>query len=92
MKYPEINNIIGKKILCIRGVNANGDKRRKKYFEPVYILFDDKKTLIKLTGQDYYSYRDCSGSARYINVLVDKKEWKRIHENKLFYPKADMDI
>ena len=35
-------------------------------------MFDDGETYIELEEQDYYSYHDCSSSARHINIFKDK--------------------
>ena len=59
-----LKKIIGKKVVAIKTCCL--DERKKRGFEPDYILFDDKKTLLKFEEQDPYDYHDCSFSARHI--------------------------
>lgn len=89
-----MKEIIGKRILTIRGFNTDRKlfKTKKQYFEERYILFDDKKTILELDEQDYYSYHDCSTSARILRVKQDKKEWERIFKDKVNYPVANTEI
>ena len=86
----ELEKIIGKKVITIRGFNS--DKRRKRCFEPQYILFDDGETFIELSDQDYYAYHDCATSAKHISVITDANRWADIYKDKQFYPIADIDI
>lgn len=80
----DLKKIIGKTVESIRGAtDAKG-----KYIEARYILFNDGKTYIELEEQDYYSYHDCSSSARIINVYQDKAVWELINMRN---PKANMD-
>ena len=59
-----LGKIIGLSVVAIKGeYNAKG-----KNIEPKYILFSDGKTYLELEEQDYYSYHDCSSSARLIRV------------------------
>ena len=83
-------DIIGLKVVAIKGYRYN--TRRKKSFEPEYILFSDKKTIVELDEQDPYTYHDCSSWAREIKVREDAELWKRIKENDHDYPPADLDI
>jgi hypothetical protein len=48
------------------------------------ILLNDGKTYIELSEQDYYSYHDCSTSARHIEVKQNEDEWNRYLLN--YYP------
>lgn len=76
--------IIGLKVLSVKGEhNAKG-----KYIDPCYILFDDGKTYITFDEQDYYTYHDCSSSARHINISVSEQVWQLIFE----YPDATTDL
>lgn len=83
--------IIGKKVVAIKAFIL--DKRKKKYLEPRFILFSDKKTYIDLQEQDYYSFHDCSDFARYVYAMQDEKRWKDIYDNlDGCYPDANSDI
>ena len=85
-----MNRLIGLKVVDIRGFL--NDKRKTKYIEPQYILFSDGQTYIELEEQDYYSYHDCSQSARLINIQVNEERWLQIFNDKIYYPKANIDI
>lgn len=66
-----LGKIIGLSVVAIKGeYNAKG-----KNIEPKYILFSDGKTYLELEEQDYYSYHDCSSSARLIRVWDAKSEY-----------------
>ena len=82
-------NLIGKKIDCVRGEVF--DRRQKRGIEPRYILFTDKKTMMRLESQDYHSYHDCSGSAREIEIFEDKNLWKTIKGDIKRYPNVRED-
>jgi hypothetical protein len=84
------NDLIGLKIVTVRGYNS--DKRKKHGFEPQFILFNDKKTILMLDEQDYYSYHDCNPFARSISIKTDKRYWEDIMNHLETFPKADMDI
>ncbi len=80
--------LIGQTIVAIKAFET--DRRKKTYLEPVFILLSDEKTFLRLEEQDYYSYHDCSGSARLIETLVDEKRWKEIMDNEHgYYPDAN---
>jgi hypothetical protein len=88
--------LIGKKVLSVRSYRERDCftrriNRRKYGFEPKYILFSDKESIIRLEEQNS-SYHDCAGSARHIIIDKNKNEWKRIFEDNYNYPVADMDI
>jgi len=84
----DLLDIIGKKVLTVRSFRT--DRRKKCNLRPEYILFDDKETYIELIEQDYYTYHDCSASARHICVHKDKSVWKKIFDNENdYYPKAN---
>ena len=85
----ELAKIVGLKVLSIRGFSSD---KKKKHIEPQYILFDDGKTLIELSEQDYYSYHDCSSSARHVSLYCDEKRWDDIFNDTICYPIANMDI
>ena len=68
----EVTMLIGKKIH--RVIACAG------FTNTTAILFDDGKTYIHLEEQDYYSYHDCSISARLINVVEDQKQWDIYNE------------
>jgi hypothetical protein len=86
----ELEKIIGLKVVGIKGFCV--DKRRKKKFTPSYILFDDDKTFIELEDQDYFTYHDCDSAAITISVRQNVNMWKRINEDKIAFPDADLDI
>jgi hypothetical protein len=52
------------------------------------ILLNDGKTFIVLSEQDYYSYHDCSSSARHIDVHQDKKAWNSYLKE--YHPAKDL--
>jgi len=77
-------SLIGKTILYIKSDKPEGIKISKKdriYLNPYYILFDDKETYIELREQDYYSYHDCSSSARHVDINHNKEVWKILSQN-----------
>ncbi len=76
-----IQQLIGMKIVAIKGHIPERDKRKKPQNQRIpaeYILFDDGETYIELSEQDYYSYHDCSSFAREIHVLKDREEYYRL--------------
>lgn len=85
----EMNQIIGKKIEKIRGYKTRKDQ---KDINPIFILFDDGKTLIDLEKQDYYTYHDCNYDARIIKIYKDPKVWHQIAYNDDKFGDANMDI
>jgi len=85
----ELNKIIGKKVLTLRGYK---ERKNQKNIEVTYILFDDKETFIYLEEQDYYSYHDCSTSARHIGVEQNKEKWNNIATNNEQYGDTNIDI
>lgn len=75
-----LNLIIGLKVHRIVG-NVVGSKRVKNpRIEPNYILFDDGETYIDLEEQDYFTYHDCSSSARIINTYKNKLYWENLNK------------
>ncbi len=82
----ELKKIIGKKVVAIKGYNSRQNDRRVKYpkIKPDYILFDDGETYIELEEQDYFSYHDCSITARQIIVWKDKERWNNIMTNPFY--------
>jgi len=91
-----LDAILGLKVLTIRGersFSCGGRRSTAKHgFLPCYILFNDKKTYIQFTTQDYGTYHDCDGRARVIDVRNDAHIWATIFKNKEEYPPADRDI
>ena len=85
----DLDKIIGKKVVAIRGFK---NRKKQKCIEPNFILFDDKETFIYLEDQDYYSYHDCSSSAKHINVEQNKEKWNNIATNNEQYGDANIDI
>ncbi len=82
----KIKEIMGKKVVAIKGYNSRWNDKRVKHHhtQPEYILFDDGKTFIELEEQDYYSYHDCSPSARHISIQKDKDKWNSIMTSKAY--------
>lgn len=74
----DLNNLIGKKVVGIYGHVR--DNRSKLAKDASYILFDDGETVLELEEQDYYSYHDCSGSARILTVRKDPVHWKNVKD------------
>ena len=73
----DFEKILGLKVVALKGVVNEYDKRKKNpRIEVRYILFDDGETYIILEEQDYYSYHDCSASARHIQIWKDKLQWE----------------
>jgi hypothetical protein len=60
-----------------------------KYLQPELILFNDEETILKLETQDCYSYHDCDGSARCLEIIKDKEFYDRILKE---FPNANTDI
>jgi hypothetical protein len=89
----KLKEIINKKVVAIKGFRLRKDLRKKnEFFEPVYILLDDRRTLISFDEQDYYTYHDCSTKARHIEVIKNKKLWNEIMIDDEQYPNANIDI
>jgi hypothetical protein len=76
----KITEIINKKIVAIRGHKLKWDDKRIKNpkVEPNFIMFDDGETYIELEEQDYYSFHDCSTSARELRLCKNKERWDKI--------------
>lgn len=76
----KITEIINKKVIAIKGHNLRWNDKRIKHprIEPIFIMFDDGETYIELEEQDYYSYHDCSSSARELRLWKDKERWNNI--------------
>jgi len=77
-----MKELIGLKIVAVKGVNYernfSGKIKKKKHIDPEYIFFSDKETYMTLSEQDYYTYHDCSSSARNIDIRKNKEEYKNI--------------
>lgn len=84
-----LGKLLGLSVVTIKGFRT--DMQKKQNFEPCYILFSDKATYVELEEQDYYSYHDCSASARHIEVRCDAERWEQLMNNNDVYPQADMD-
>ena len=85
-----LHELTGLKIKTIRGFRFK--TKRRKGFEPEYILFTDRKTIMQLVEQDCYTYHDCSSSARNIRVYQCEHSWKNIFNDTELYPVADKEI
>lgn len=70
--------LIGKKIVALRGIKQKISKYSKKTEVPLsYILFD-KPVYLELNAQDEYEYHDCSSSARHVDLYSDEKMWEQL--------------
>ncbi len=80
----KLDFLVGKKVLAVKAqARAKG-----KYLEPAFILFDDQLTILELQEQDYYSYHDCSQSARILELYMDNEKWHRF----IKYPDANSHL
>lgn len=73
--------LIGKKIVAYRGYEQRKEYNDEIFVNIDFIFFDDEETFIRLKAQDKYDYHDCCSSAREIDLVVDKKQWKNLMEN-----------
>ncbi len=80
MKLDQLN---GKRIMAVKSY-----PHKTKNLEPAFILFDDQETILELSEQDYYSFHDCSQSARNIYIYKDKEKWLRFIE----FPNANAHL
>jgi hypothetical protein len=55
--------------------------QNKKYSDAEIILLNDGKTYIILEEQDYYSYHDCSTSARHLRIYQNEEGWNNYLKN-----------
>lgn len=78
---------IGLKIVAAKGFPKRDN--RIKTVELQYLLFDDKETYVEFEEQDYYTYHDCSSSARLMCVRKNPKVWEIIMTT---YPDANNDF
>lgn len=88
MEHLTLCDLKNKRILSVRGINSSGQQSKRKQLPPEYILFDDRKTFMRIEEQDYYTFHDCDSSAKIIAIRQDKKEWNRIYSDKIFYPES----
>lgn len=65
------SELIGKTIVAYRGYKM----KNSEAVDIMFILFDDKETIIELREQDQYDYHDCNNSARVLSVSKDDKLW-----------------
>lgn len=87
-----VQQLVGKKIVAIKGHISQFDRRKKPANQRVlaeYILFDDGETYIQLDEQDYYVYHDCSREAKELFIMEDKVQWQWIKET---LPDATEDL
>jgi hypothetical protein len=71
MKRLKTTDIIGLKVYGLKSLETG------KCRGVDIILFDDRKTFLKLEEQDYYTFHDCSSSARIIYLNRDPVAWER---------------
>jgi hypothetical protein len=83
----DTEKILGLSISAVKGLRT--DRRKKQNISPRYILLSDGETFIHLEEQDYYTYHDCSYTARELYVSQDEKSWSRIMEDDDLYPHAN---
>ena len=76
MEYPEWLDIRATLGLTVYSIRGHKSRKNAKRIKPEILLFDDGKTYIELEEQDYYSYHDCSCSAREVNVRRSEKLWQ----------------
>ncbi len=88
-----LNSIINKRIIAIKGFETSKRDQKKKDISPVYILFEDGETFIELKKQDPFTFHDCSFLAREICIRIDPINWKRIKDNiDGYYPDATVNF
>ena len=63
--------------------------KSKKNPEMSVILFDDMKTIMAFEEQDYYSYHDCSDSARIMGLVQDEVLWAKVNADQDHYVDTD---
>jgi len=69
--------LIGLKIIACKKYEKN------KYADsPKFIFFNDGKTFIELDDQDYYTYHDCSSSAKEIKIFQDEQTYNNLINSK----------
>lgn len=73
-----LGNIIGKKVIAIKGIVNSRTYKPGDRVWPEYVLFDDGKTYITFEEQDTYQYHDADEDAKIIVVHENKKQWERI--------------
>jgi len=86
-KLVNITDILNKKILRVVGT-----KKKNRYVEAEVILFDDEETFIQLEEQDYYSYHDCSSSAKELQIVNDPDMWKVFNTDKGYANTTETDL
>jgi hypothetical protein len=72
---PKFSELLDKKIVGFRGFVQKKMYLKKRYTPLEYILFEGGELLLHLDEQDYYTYHDCSSSARQLNLLRNKVLW-----------------
>jgi hypothetical protein len=80
----DIKDLIGKRIVAVKSYPHYKAKER----EPHLIMFDDRKTVLELSEQDYYAFHDCSLSARNLDVWQDSERWERF----ILFPDSTMSL
>ncbi len=79
--YITWKDLIGKEILAYRGFSGSLS----------FILFNDGASFLKLEEQDSYDYHDCSSSARLIEVMQNRVQWKDLLDKKPPYTETSQD-
>ncbi len=88
----KLSDLVGMKIVAVKGFQTKKQRVKHPQIEPQYILFDDCKTYIELEEQDYYDYHDCSTFARHIQVWINEEQWSNIMDDDVNHPHANADI
>ena len=74
----QMGTLIGMKVVAIRAFGKPKRVYRGKYHEPQFIFFDDGETYMEFEEQDYYTYHDCSSSARHIHIWKNKQRYNNL--------------
>ena len=90
----KLSDLVGMKIVAVKGFRITKIDKRVKHprIEPEYILFDDCKTYITLESQDYYTFHDCSSTAKEIRIYENEDTWSNMMDNDVNYPHANLEI
>lgn len=73
--FEALGMLKGKTILAFIPAEERKDHM---YDEKAFLLADDGKTVVEFHEQDYYSYHDCSTSARECEVYENSVIWKAV--------------
>ncbi len=68
------SELIGKKIIALRGLKTKAAYTNKTHTPFEYVLFEDN-IIMTLSEQDYYDYHDCNKYARTIELSQNPDLW-----------------